>query len=65
VSTFSAVERLPSDNTLEARINECPLSKDQLDSPKPPLLSKIQERISWRVPENDPETEAFRKLAAL
>ena len=64
VSTFSAVERLPSDNTLEARINECPPSKDQLDSPKPPLLSKIQERISWRGPENDPKTEAFPKLAA-
>src|SRR6516164_6195203 len=48
VSTFSAVERLPSGNTLEARISQSSPLLIQVDSPKPPLLSKIQDRICWR-----------------
>src|SRR5208282_6331754 len=48
VSTFSAVERLPSGNTLKARISQSSPFLTQADSPKPPLLSKIQERICSR-----------------
>src|SRR5258708_13120416 len=45
VSTFSAVERLPSGKTLDARTSQSSPSVAQFASPKPPLLSKIQDRI--------------------
>src|ERR1700759_5592819 len=45
VSTFSAVERPPSGKTLEARTSQSSPSVVQIVSPKPPLLSKIQDRI--------------------
>ena len=35
LSTFSAVKRLPSCNTLEARISQFSPSLTQVDSPKP------------------------------
>src|ERR1700720_600565 len=45
VSTFSAVERLPSGKTLDARTSQSSPSAAQVASPNPPLLSKIQDRI--------------------
>src|SRR5262249_32081781 len=48
VSPFSAAEGLPSARVFEPRISQLPPSFAQIVSPKPPLLSKIQERICWR-----------------
>src|ERR1700722_7612928 len=47
VSTFSAVERLPSGKTLDARTSQSSPVVFQICSPKPPFLSKIQDRICF------------------